>query len=287
MKWSGGNIYMYRVSKVLNNNGVIAIEMEENQEYVLLGKGIGFGKKVSQRFEAPSDCTRYSLKNDTERGSAASLVKSVDPVFLEIANEVLREAERTFGKIDKRILFPLADHISFAVARMKNGEQISNPLTGDIHALFYKEFQVASVLKKILSDRMQIEIGDDEIGYVALHVHSAIEDEKVSVAMQMVRTVRECVSIIEAETGKKIDVMTLDYNRLMNHVKYMAARLLRGEELKININDYIEIKFPKAFAIATTVCDHLGENIGIQPGEREIGYLAMHIERVYNSGENN
>lgn len=278
---------MYRVSKVLNNNGVIAIEMEENQEYVLLGKGIGFGKKVSQRFEAPSDCTRYSLKNDTERGSAASLVKSVDPVFLEIANEVLREAERTFGKIDKRILFPLADHISFAVARMKNGEQISNPLTGDIHALFYKEFQVASVLKKILSDRMQVEIGDDEIGYVALHVHSAIEDEKVSVAMQMARTVRECVSIIEAETGKKIDVMTLDYNRLMNHVKYMAARLLRGEELKININDYIEIKFPKAFAIATTVCDHLGENIGVQPGEREIGYLAMHIERVYNAGENN
>ena len=278
---------MYRVSKVLNNNGVIAIEMEENQEYVLLGKGIGFGKKVSQRFEAPFDCTRYSLKNDTERGSAASLVKSVDPVFLEIANEVLREAECTFGKIDKRILFPLADHISFAVARMKNGEQISNPLTGDIHALFYKEFQVASVLKKILSDRMQIEIGEDEIGYVALHVHSAIEDEKVSVAMQMERTVRECVSIIEAETGKKIDVMTLDYNRLMNHVKYMAARLLRGEELKININDYIEIKFPKAFAIATTVCDHLGENIGVQPSEREIGYLAMHIERVYNAGENN
>ena len=278
---------MYRVSKVLNNNGVIAIEMEENQEYVLLGKGIGFGKKVSQRFEAPSDCTRYSLKDDTERGSAASLVKSVDPVFLEIASEVLREAERTFGNIDKRILFPLADHISFAVARMKNGEQISNPLTGDIHVLFYKEFQVASVLKKILSDRMQVEIGDDEIGYVALHVHSAIEDEKVSVAMQMARTVRECVSIIEEETGKKIDVMTLDYNRLMNHVKYMAARLLRGEELKININDYIEIKFPKAFAIATTVCDHLGENIGVQPGEREIGYLAMHIERVYNSGENN
>lgn len=48
---------MYRVSKVLNNNGIIAIDMEENQEYVLLGKGVGFGKKVSQRFEAPADCT--------------------------------------------------------------------------------------------------------------------------------------------------------------------------------------------------------------------------------------
>ena len=38
---------MYRVSKVLNNNGIIAINMEENQEYVLLGKGVGFGKKAA------------------------------------------------------------------------------------------------------------------------------------------------------------------------------------------------------------------------------------------------
>lgn len=67
---------MYRVSKVLNNNGVIAINMEENIEYVLLGKGIGFGKKISQRFEAPDNCTRYSLKEDTERGSAKELAKA-------------------------------------------------------------------------------------------------------------------------------------------------------------------------------------------------------------------
>ena len=209
---------MYRVSKILNNNGVIAINTEDNQEYVLLGKGIGFGKKVSQRFEVTEDTATYRLTEQTDRGSAKSLVQEMDPEFLEIADEVIREAEKVFGKVDRRIMIPLADHISFAVARMKNGEQISNPLTGDIHALFYKEFQVASVLKKILSDRMQVEIGDDEIGYVALHVHSAIEDEKVSVAMQMARTVRECVSIIEAETGKKIDVMNKKIENFKSHI---------------------------------------------------------------------
>ncbi|MFR6163276.1 MAG: CAT RNA binding domain-containing protein [Mediterraneibacter gnavus] len=67
---------MYRVSKVLNNNGVIAINMEENIEYVLLGKGIGFGKKISQRFEAPDNCTRYSLKEDTERGAQKNWQKA-------------------------------------------------------------------------------------------------------------------------------------------------------------------------------------------------------------------
>lgn len=66
---------MYRVSKVLNNNGVIAIDMNENQEYVILGKGVGFGKKVSQRFEKPQECTMYRLAQETERGSAKELVK--------------------------------------------------------------------------------------------------------------------------------------------------------------------------------------------------------------------
>ena len=61
---------MYRVSKVLNNNGVIAIDMEENQEYVILGKGVGFGKKVSQRFDKPAECILYRLEQETERGSA-------------------------------------------------------------------------------------------------------------------------------------------------------------------------------------------------------------------------
>ena len=66
---------MYRVSKVLNNNGVIAIDMDENKEYVILGKGVGFGKKVSQRFDKPEGCTTYRLEQETERGSAKELVK--------------------------------------------------------------------------------------------------------------------------------------------------------------------------------------------------------------------
>ena len=80
---------MYRVSKVLNNNGVIAIDMDENKEYVILGKGVGFGKKVSQRFDKPEGCTTYRLEQETERGSAKELVKGIEPEYLEIADAIL------------------------------------------------------------------------------------------------------------------------------------------------------------------------------------------------------
>lgn len=273
---------MYRVSKVLNNNGVIAIDMDENKEYVILGKGVGFGKKVSQRFDKPEGCTTYRLEQETERGSAKELVKGIEPEYLEIADAILTESQKVFGdSIDRRILFPLADHISFAVARIRRNEQISNPLTEDIKVLFYSEFKVAETLKTILRERLQIEIDDHEVGYVALHIHSAIGDEKVSVAMQTARAVRECIDMIEKATGKPIDVLSLSYNRLMNHMKYMVARASTGEKLNLDMNEYMLDQYPQAYKVATDICKNLEGCIGHNLDETETGYLAMHIQRVY------
>lgn len=273
---------MYRVSKVLNNNGVIAIDMDENKEYVILGKGVGFGKKVSQRFDKPEGCTTYRLEQETERGSAKELVKGIEPEYLEIADAILTELQKVFGdSIDRGILFPLADHISFAVARIRRNEQISNPLTEDIKVLFYSEFKVAETLKTILRERLQIEIDDHEVGYVALHIHSAIGDEKVSVAMQTARAVRECIDMIEKATGKPIDVLSLSYNRLMNHMKYMVARASTGEKLNLDMNEYMLDQYPQAYKVATDICKNLEGCIGHNLDETETGYLAMHIQRVY------
>lgn len=273
---------MYRVSKVLNNNGVIAIDMDENKEYVILGKGVGFGKKVSQRFDKPEGCTTYRLEQETERGSAKELVKGIEPEYLEIADAILTESQKVFGdSIDRGILFPLADHISFAVARIRRNEQISNPLTEDIKVLFYSEFKVAETLKTILRERLQIEIDDHEVGYVALHIHSAIGDKKVSVAMQTARAVRECIDMIEKATGKPIDVLSLSYNRLMNHMKYMVARASTGEKLNLDMNEYMLDQYPQAYKVATDICKNLEGCIGHNLDETETGYLAMHIQRVY------
>ena len=275
---------MYRVRKALNHNTLIAISMENNQEYLLIGKGIGFGKKVSERFEIPEtiDCTVYSLQEQTERGKAMELIKGIEPVYLEVAGKVLAKSEEVFGKIDKRILFPMADHIAFAVQRIRANEQISNPLTDDIRALFHMEYKTAECVKDILWEMLQIEIDEHEIGYIALHIHSAIEDENVALSMQIAMAVRECIRMIEEETGQTIDVMSLSYNRLMNHIRYMVARSIKGEKLKLNMNDYMSVKFPKSFWMATEVCKQLEKQLHRNSplDEVEIGYLAMHVERV-------
>ncbi|MCI5530339.1 MAG: PRD domain-containing protein [Blautia sp.] len=271
---------MYNIKKVLNHNVVIGYDSESWSDYLIMDKGIGFGRKTGDVVQPGGRAAIYSLKKANDRGDAREMAETIPAVYLEIASEVLDKVEEVFGKIDRNILFPMADHIEYAVKRVRNNEQISNPLTEDIRILFHMEYKTAGCIREILMQKMGILIDDDEVGYIALHIHSAIEDEKVSHAMQMARAVRECISYVEQEVGKPIDVMSLSYNRLMNHIRYMVARTMSGETLKVNMNDYMRVKFPQAFEMAETVCRHIERNLKCKLSDAEVGYLAMHIERV-------
>lgn len=275
----------YRITKILNHNSFMGIESKNDQECLIMGKGVAFGKKVGQTVSVTGDARVYSLKELTDRGEAKDIIKSVSPLCLELANEVLNQAEKEFGKVDRSILFTMADHLDFAVRRIQNGEQISNPLTDDIRIMFYKEYKVAGCIRDLLKEKLGIRIDEHEIGYIALHVHAAIVDENVSQAMEIARTVRECICMVEEETGKSIDVMSLSYNRLMNHVRYMVARAIHGEKLKMSLNDYMSVKFPGPYMTAEKICRKMEKSLKLPIPDIEIGYLAMHLERMMDREE--
>lgn len=275
----------YRITKILNHNSFMGIESKNDQECLIMGKGVAFGKKVGQTVSVTADSRVYSLKELTDRGEAKEIIKSVSPLCLELANEVLNQAEEEFGKVDRSILFTMADHLDFAVRRIQNGEQISNPLTDDIRIMFYKEYKVAGCIRDLLKEKLGIRIDEHEIGYIALHVHAAIVDENVSQAMEIARTVRECICMVEEETGKSIDVMSLSYNRLMNHVRYMVARAIHGEKLKMSLNDYMSVKFPGPYMTAEKICRKMEKSLKLPIPDIEIGYLAMHLERMMDREE--
>lgn len=273
---------MFRVIKALNHNGVLAIDMDTQKEYILLGKGIGFGKKVNERMEAPKNTHIYLLQQETDRGSTKDIINNIEPEILEVASAIIMEAEKKFKKVDENILCPLADHIAFAVKRIRNNENVSNPLTADIRALFLEEYEVACKGKDIIKEVVGVEINEDEIGYIALHIHSSLGNEKISQAMETAMLVRDCITSIEQNIGKTIDIESLSYNRLMSHIKYMTARTLKGESIKLDMNDYIKKRFPKSFEIAEDICRKLGSELNKEIKDVEIGYLAMHIERIFS-----
>ena len=131
---------MYRIIKVLNNNGILVLDGDTGRELILLGNGIGFGHRTGERLEQVKEAKRYELV--TGKSTALQQVNSIDPVFIEAAGNIIESARKTLGDISSDILIPMADHIALAAGRAREGRELPNPFNQDIKALFDREYRL-------------------------------------------------------------------------------------------------------------------------------------------------
>ena len=52
---------MYRIIKVLNNNGLLVYDEQKRKELIFLGSGVGFGKKPTEKVDEIRGARVYSL----------------------------------------------------------------------------------------------------------------------------------------------------------------------------------------------------------------------------------
>ena len=271
---------MYNVIKVLNNSVLLATCESSNREVILLGKGIGFQYKANNEIKDLSDMRIYELQDMTSKGSSMQIIDKVDPSYLEIAHEIIALAERKFNTIDANILLPLADHIAFAIERIKQKMDIVNPFANDIRLLFPDEYEIALAGKKRIEEITGMEISEDEVGYITLHVHAALGHDQVDKSMLVAVIINDSIKSIEEDCNIKIDVRSISYSRLLMHIKYMLARLEQKEKLNLDMEDYTKTNFPYSYDVAKRICVRIGQTIHQSVPRIEIGYLALHIERV-------
>lgn len=270
---------MYRIEKVLNNNSILA--SKDNQEVIFLGKGIGFGKKINDIYIPSDGVKKYKMETkEQEKRLPHEIIRNVDPVFIEIASDIIRFAQEQFDHVDTKILLPLADHIDFAIKRIQENVNMSNPFTKDIELLFPEEYKVALKGKQLINSITGFEITEDEVGYITLHVHSAISTDHVGESMQAMEIIHESIDKLRKELNIGIDRNSISYIRLMNHIKYLLLRLNTEEKLQMDISDFTQERFPFAYERSKGICIRLSKVMKKEIPQSEIGYLALHLERI-------
>lgn len=273
---------MYTVMKALNNNSVL-VQDETGTSMIFLGKGIGFGKKSGDSITCGAGVEVYRFTETNDHGDAMEIIQGVNPLFIEVAGKILKLAQIRFHEVDKNILLPLADHIAFSIERMKADMDISNPFASEIALLYKEEYEVALQGKAIIEEMCGYTINEGEVGYITLHVHSARGEDKVSEAMQTAVIIRDSIEEVERDYNITINTNSMSYTRLMNHMKFLMLRLQGNEELQIDVGDYVSKQFPYAYHTAQKICEELRKVYQKDVPETEIGYLALHIERVRTS----
>lgn len=272
---------MYKIIKCLNNNAVLAKKF--NDEVILLGKGIGFGKKPNQIITINHETRIYHLTDGLEMDEI-DVFNRTDPIFFEIANNIVENAQQKFSDFDSRILIPLADHISFSIKRIKEKIDIINPFKTDIKLLFEEEYKIALEAKDDILLKTGIEINEDEVAFITLHIHSVAgkKGTKVEDLLQVNYIIRDSIEKMEADFNVDIKKNSLFYLRLMTHMKYLLMRIEKDEKLDICLNDYVKSSFEYSFALSKDICDKIAKHLNASITPAEIGYLAIHLERIKN-----
>ena len=111
-------------------------------ESILLGKGIGYGQKpgnvIAQRQE-----NQVFLPVDNARSrQIVELVNSLPVAIMELAQDIVIDAQqRLKTPLGENLVFVLADHLNFALERIRTGMVITNRVFWEIKSFYPQEFE--------------------------------------------------------------------------------------------------------------------------------------------------
>lgn len=95
-----------------------------------------------------------------------------------IINEICNFVKETYNlklKDDKQLMKGLRLHLASAINRLKFGIDLSNPLIEEIKKNYPYAFQIAVDIGNHINEQFGVEMTENEIGYVTLHIEAFIE----------------------------------------------------------------------------------------------------------------
>lgn len=272
----------YTVVKTLNNNVILVTDRQTSRELILIGKGIGFGKREGQAVSIPDEDIEKSFVayNEKDRHAYYQLINQVDSKVIGVSEEIIALAEQQLGQLNSYIHIALTDHIAFTLDRIKKGLKINNPFLFEIKALYPEEFRVGQMAAEIISDRLNVEVSEAETGFIALHFHSARQNKKAQESLQDARLIKEMVQLIQDKLSITLEDNDLIYTRLLNHLRITIQRINENKHVCNPLLASIRKQFKHSFAIAKLIGQCIEKEKGVGVGADELGYLALHIERI-------
>ncbi|MCH5586446.1 PRD domain-containing protein [Shimazuella sp. AN120528] len=278
----------YIINHVFNNNVVLVIDLSSNKETILLGKGLGFQQKKGALL--PHNDVRiekkFYLEDEQYLAQYRDLLTQVDKDVFGISEEIIGLISKEFtDNINEYVHLALPDHIQFALYRIRNGLKIINPFLFEIKTLYSKEFSLAVQAAELLSSTFDIEIPESEIGFLALHIHSALNFVPVHRTVTFASLLADFVEMIEKEQKHSIDRSSTEYLQFVTNFRFAIER----KKDSINKNSFllgsIESTLPVAYSYSKRLLCLIETRLEIIPNREEITLLSIDIDRLIKRGE--
>lgn len=274
------------IEKILNNNVVTTIDFNTRKEKVVMGKGVGFKKKVGEEINDEDIEKIFAIEDVNANEKLKKLVNEVPIDIIEAAEETIKIAKEKYSlKVDEHILIALADHLAFAIKRFKENIIIENHLIFEIKRIYAKEFSVGKEAIEIVKRRFEIELPEDEAAFIAMHFVNVSMGENLSEAINATKIVKDILNIIRYYFAIEFHQEDLSYDRLLTHLKFFAQRVVSNNQTLSNEDAFLEIvkeKYTEAYKCVQIIKEYSKNNHSYEATNAEVVYLTMHIQRLIN-----
>lgn len=272
-----------RIEKVINNNIVSAFD-DTGREIVVMGRGLGFGVRPGQPVNEDKIEKEFRIKSRDTADQLKELLTDMPLERVQISADIISYAKSSLNlKLNQSIYVTLTDHINFAIDRFEKGINLQNALLWDIKRFYPREFNLGRYALRLIRERLDVELPEDEAGYIALHFVNAEYGTDIKDAFRFPNQLKDILEITSNELGIVLDERTLHYERFVTHLKFLLQRVYRRELLPNEEDELAELmrtKYPKEYACSCKISEYIEKNTDCKLSGEEVMYLAIHIRRV-------
>lgn len=263
------------------NNNVILVS-HNGKEKIFIGKGIGFGIQSGQKISHSTKVEKvFSIDKEDHNRDFKQLIEIVDSSIIGLCEEIITMISNELKEdLNEKIHIALTDHIAFTIHRIKNKNDFSNPFLIEIQTLYKKEYEIASKAVSMLTERIKLNIPEDEIGFIALHIHSARTNDKVNNSIKYAFICNTVIEYIEDTLGKEISRTSLDYARFITHIRFAIQRIINNTHIKNDLLSLIKKKYKLSYKLAEAVAGIIEDELELNVPSDEVGFITLHIERL-------
>ena len=186
--------------------------------------------------------------------------------------------------LKQNAVFTLADHLNFALVRLKKGMIFSTPIANELRDLYPVEVKIARYTLNLLQKNLKAALPESEIYAIAMNIINSEEtyssNNQITLKSEFIQ---EIVRIIEAQMKVSIDTNSFNYSRFASHMQYLFRRKSQYSEISSTNRKLFEVlkkEYPETFACVLLIKESIFHKFSWSIEDEELLYLILHVNRL-------
>ena len=243
------------IEGIINNN-VVSSKDDNGREVVVMGRGIGFGRKKGDALPQEGIDKIFTVGDEESLRKFKDLLAGIPPEYLQVSNEIISYAkEKLDVELHPNIYLTLTDHISFAIRRKEEGQVFPIPMEAEIRRFYPLEYQIG------------------------IHAVTLIE-EKLGYLLQMGGDILNLVSA----TFEGFHKECMEKDGFVTEIKLLSYRLLMAPPMKEKGDERLQLfvkeNYTEEWETAVRIGDFVAAEYQCHLSEEEMLYFALRIKRM-------